>query len=220
MLWGITELPASTLQSPQQLGFCATASLFAVFLNYLGRTSCNQEMSWRALNASWAAVPGSFPNKSCARPVQVDFEQGSGRTPGEFGGRLKYQCTTACQHGWSAVHASSAVMYSHNTHAAGPFSGSPRAEGKRPVPMPQGAPPPLEGCRQFPERRMETLCEIQHMLTTYYRHYDSRILLQLDDFYIKILHISMPSISHALTGTSCLKAHHVYSVEITKIGKI
>lgn len=39
---------------------------------------------------------------------------------------------------------------------AGPSSSGPRAEGKRPVPVPQGAPPPFEGCRQFPERKMQT----------------------------------------------------------------
>lgn len=49
--------------------------------------------------------------------------------------------------------------------AAGPSSSGPRAEGKRLVAVPQGAPPPLEGCRQFPERKMETVGEIDHIFT-------------------------------------------------------
>ena len=48
--------------------------------------------------------------------------------------------------------------------AAGPSGSGPRAEGKRTMPVPQGAPPPFEGCRQFPERKMETVGEIDQTL--------------------------------------------------------
>ena len=59
-----------------------------------------------------------------------------------------------------ALHIGSLYWY-----AAGPSSCGPWAEVKRLVAVPQGAPPPLEGCRQFPERKVETVGELDHMLT-------------------------------------------------------
>lgn len=70
-----------------------------------------------------------------------------------------------CSHDLPAIHALHAASPCRD--AAGPSSSGPRPEGKRPVAVPQGAPPPLEGCRQFPERKMETVGESKHhhMLT-------------------------------------------------------
>lgn len=98
---------------------------------------------------------------------------------------------------WRAVaFASPTILYSYSQHtdAAGPVSSSPRAEGKRPVPMPQGAPPPLEGCRQFPERRMETVCETQHMLAAHSGTMTHRLEVLPDDTYLDMLHIRVLSI--------------------------
>lgn len=74
-------------------------------------------------------------------------------------------------HGLPAVHA--LHIASPFRDAAGPSSSGVRAEGKRLVAVPQGAPPPLEGCRQFPERRMETVGETEESLTGLFSNSDS-----------------------------------------------
>ncbi|KAL0052647.1 hypothetical protein WJX82_005121 [Trebouxia sp. C0006] len=64
--------------------------------------------------------------------------------------------------------------YRRHLAYAGPSTSAPRAEGKRPVPMPQGSPPPFEGCRQFPERKMETKGTIPEPLLPKMARYTGR----------------------------------------------